>query len=86
MLNAHEIILHTLLYTALQVDLMAQDILIIPIHLHSHWCLAVVDVRDKGFVYFDPMKGENVSCLERLTYVSALKKKNMFYMHHVYSE
>ncbi|XP_069042831.1 sentrin-specific protease 1 [Lepisosteus oculatus] len=42
-----------------KVDIFSVDILLVPIHLGVHWCLAVVDFRKKSIVYFDSMGGSN---------------------------
>ena len=43
----------------LQVDVFAHDLLLIPVHLGMHWCLACVDLRRKAVRYFDSMLGNN---------------------------
>ncbi|XP_039602657.1 sentrin-specific protease 1 [Polypterus senegalus] len=46
-----------------KVDIFAMDILLIPVHLGVHWCLAVVDFRKKNISYFDSMGGsDNEAC------------------------
>uniref|UniRef100_A0A8C9EU86 SUMO specific peptidase 2 n=1 Tax=Pavo cristatus TaxID=9049 RepID=A0A8C9EU86_PAVCR len=35
------------------VNLFKQDIILVPIHLRSHWTLVVVDLRKKTITYFD---------------------------------
>lgn len=47
-------------------DIFSNDILLIPIHLGVHWCLATVDFRDKSVRYYDSMLGDNNKCLEAL--------------------
>ncbi|XP_067833033.1 sentrin-specific protease 1, partial [Heptranchias perlo] len=42
-----------------KVDIFAMDILLVPIHLGVHWCLAVVDFRKKTVSYYDSMGGSN---------------------------
>ncbi|XP_060618935.2 sentrin-specific protease 1 isoform X1 [Anolis sagrei] len=51
-------------YTAVKrwtkkVDIFSVDILLVPIHLGIHWCLAVIDFRKKSITYFDSMGGSN---------------------------
>uniref|UniRef100_A0A803TIK7 SUMO specific peptidase 1 n=1 Tax=Anolis carolinensis TaxID=28377 RepID=A0A803TIK7_ANOCA len=51
-------------YTAVKrwtkkVDIFSVDILLVPIHLGVHWCLAVIDFRKKNITYFDSMGGSN---------------------------
>nr|XP_045598991.1 sentrin-specific protease 1-like [Procambarus clarkii] len=40
--------------------------LLIPVHLGMHWCLATIDFRDKAVRYYDSMLGNNDLCLESL--------------------
>ncbi|XP_422676.4 sentrin-specific protease 2 [Gallus gallus] len=44
------------------VNLFKQDIILVPIHLRSHWTLVVVDVRKKTITYFDSFgkKGDKI--------------------------
>ncbi|CAL4111645.1 unnamed protein product, partial [Meganyctiphanes norvegica] len=49
-----------------KVDVFSQDLLIIPVHLGMHWCLATVDFRDKTIRYYDSMLGDNDRCLQAL--------------------
>ncbi|XP_077260893.1 sentrin-specific protease 1-like [Temnothorax americanus] len=49
-----------------KVDIFAQDLIIIPIHLNVHWCMSIVDFRDKTIVYYDSMGGDNSQCLATL--------------------
>ncbi|KAK6471211.1 sentrin-specific protease 1 isoform X1 [Huso huso] len=42
-----------------KVDVFSMDILLVPVHLGVHWCLAVVDLRKKSICYFDSMGGTN---------------------------
>ena len=36
-----------------RVDIFSKDIMLIPVHLGMHWCLAVVDFRKPGVYYYD---------------------------------
>lgn len=49
-----------------KVDLFSHDLLLIPVHLGMHWCLATVDFRTKCVRYFDSMLSDNNKCLEAL--------------------
>lgn len=49
-----------------QVKLFEQDIVLLPIHLGMHWCLAVIDFSQKELVYYDSLSGNNHSCVDRL--------------------
>ena len=45
-----------------KVNIFEFDILLIPIHLGMHWCMAYVDVRKKVLRYLDSLGGSNVQC------------------------
>ncbi|XP_014486569.1 PREDICTED: sentrin-specific protease 1-like isoform X2 [Dinoponera quadriceps] len=49
-----------------KVDIFAQDLLVVPIHLDVHWCMSIVDFREKSIVYYDSMGGNNPKCLAAL--------------------
>ncbi|KAK0171912.1 hypothetical protein PV328_005301 [Microctonus aethiopoides] len=49
-----------------KVDIFAQDIVVVPIHLGMHWCMSIIDFRDKSIRYYDSMGGENIKCLVAL--------------------
>ncbi|XP_054257263.1 sentrin-specific protease 1-like isoform X2 [Macrosteles quadrilineatus] len=49
-----------------KVDIFNHDLLLVPIHLGMHWCMASIDFRDKTVRYFDSMGGENNKCLHAL--------------------
>ena len=41
------------------------DKVVIPIHVHNnHWCLALINLRDKRFEYYDSLGGNNITCLK----------------------
>lgn len=42
-----------------RADIFSNDLLLVPIHLGVHWCLAVVDFRKKTISYYDSMGGSN---------------------------
>ena len=42
-----------------KVDVFSYDLLIIPVHLSMHWCLAVVDISRRVITYYDSMGGNN---------------------------
>ena len=50
----------------LQVDIFSLDLVLYPIHLGSHWCLAVVDNRHLTLSYYDSLGGRGLSCLAAL--------------------
>ena len=49
-----------------KVDIFSFDLLLVPVHLGVHWCLATVDLKNKGIHYYDSMGGDNKRCLEAL--------------------
>uniref|UniRef100_A0A8C8YWX1 SUMO specific peptidase 1 n=1 Tax=Prolemur simus TaxID=1328070 RepID=A0A8C8YWX1_PROSS len=65
-----------------KVDVFSVDILLVPIHLGVHWCLAVVDFRKKNIIYYDSMGGiNNEACRILLQYLkqeSIDKKRKEF--------
>ncbi|XP_013794807.1 sentrin-specific protease 1-like [Limulus polyphemus] len=67
-----------------KIDIFSYDLLLVPVHLGMHWCLAVVDFTDKKIKYYDSMGGQNSECLKALrTYLqeeSLDKKKKEFDM------
>ncbi|KAG8452608.1 hypothetical protein GDO86_004408 [Hymenochirus boettgeri] len=53
-----------------KVDVFAMNILLLPIHLGVHWCLAVIDFRKKSITYYDSMGGlNNEACRLLLQYL-----------------
>ncbi|XP_023210191.1 sentrin-specific protease 1-like [Centruroides sculpturatus] len=67
-----------------KVDIFEYDMLLIPVHMGMHWCLAVIDFRHKKIQYYDSMGGQNDECLNALrTYLQDErmdKKKEEFDM------
>ncbi|XP_023579389.1 sentrin-specific protease 1 isoform X2 [Octodon degus] len=65
-----------------KVDVFSVDLLLVPIHLGVHWCLAVVDFRKKNITYYDSMGGlNNEACRVLLQYLkqeSIDKKRKEF--------
>ncbi|KZS04002.1 sentrin-specific protease isoform X1 [Daphnia magna] len=49
-----------------KVDLFEQDIVLIPVHLGLHWCLATVCPKEQAIRYYDSMGGQNLDCLNGL--------------------
>ncbi|KAM4047854.1 sentrin-specific protease 1 isoform 2-T2 [Anomaloglossus baeobatrachus] len=53
-----------------KVDVFSADVLLVPVHLGVHWCLAVVDFRKKTVTYYDSMGGlNNEACRILLQYL-----------------
>lgn len=42
---------------------------LIPVHMGMHWCLAAVDFDTKCVSYYDSLHGNNTACLQRLRYI-----------------
>ncbi|XP_077185254.1 sentrin-specific protease 1 isoform X2 [Paroedura picta] len=65
-----------------KVDVFSVDILLVPIHLGVHWCLAVIDFRRKNITYYDSMGGMNSEAckilLQYLKLESLDKKRKEF--------
>ncbi|XP_044750575.1 sentrin-specific protease-like isoform X2 [Coccinella septempunctata] len=49
-----------------RVDLFSMDIICIPIHLGVHWCMSIIDFRNKSIKYYDSMGSSNQKCLNAL--------------------
>ncbi|XP_069960155.1 sentrin-specific protease 1-like isoform X3 [Cherax quadricarinatus] len=49
-----------------KVDVFTYDLLLVPVHLGMHWCLATIDFQTKSIQYYDSMLGTNDQCLEAL--------------------
>ena len=42
-----------------KVDLFSYSLVLVPVHLGMHWCLATIDMDSKSIVYYDSMGGNN---------------------------
>ena len=51
-----------------QIDLFSYDLVLLPVHLGMHWCLACIDFRNHQIQYYDSLKGNNTQCLYVLRY------------------
>ncbi|XP_059148626.1 sentrin-specific protease 1-like isoform X2 [Physella acuta] len=47
-----------------KVDIFDMKHIIIPVHLGMHWCLCMVNIKEKSITYYDSMGGKNNSCLK----------------------
>lgn len=45
---------------------LSRDLLLVPIHLGMHWCMAAIDTRSKSIAYYDSLHGRNLECLRAL--------------------
>ena len=60
------------------MDIFAFDLIVIPVHLGMHWCLATIDLKRQGVFYYDSMGGDNLACLEALLrYLQVINFKMM---------
>ncbi len=57
-----------------KVDVFSFDLILVPVHLGMHWCLAIIDFRKPGVYYYDSMGGDNRKCLDLL--VDYVKKEH----------
>jgi len=46
--------------------MLKMDKIIVPLNWPGHWCLAVIDIKNRSFEYFDSLLGENRVCLQNL--------------------
>ena len=49
-----------------KINIFEMDVILVPVHLGMHWCLAVIDFKNKQLEYYDSMKGNNIQCLEAM--------------------
>ena len=49
-----------------KIDIFARDLVVVPVHLGIHWCMSIIDFRDKCIRYYDSMGGNNPKCLAAL--------------------
>ncbi|XP_018567904.1 sentrin-specific protease-like [Anoplophora glabripennis] len=49
-----------------RVDIFEHDIICVPIHLGMHWCMAIINLKDRSIRYYDSMGSSNNKCLEAL--------------------
>ncbi|PIC39371.1 hypothetical protein B9Z55_011081 [Caenorhabditis nigoni] len=65
-----------------KVDIFSHDILLIPVHLGMHWCMAVVDIPEKKIEFYDSLYDGNTQVLPALkSYLASEsmdKKKQAF--------
>ena len=40
------------------------DLLFVPVHLGVHWCMAVVDMRQRQLAYYDSLHSDNPECFQ----------------------
>jgi len=49
-----------------KVDLFTHELVLIPVHLGMHWCLATINFLKKKVCYYDSMGGNNQQCVDLL--------------------
>lgn len=50
-----------------KADIAALDKIVLPVHVgHNHWCLAVINLQQRRFEYYDSLGGSNPECLRFL--------------------
>jgi hypothetical protein len=49
-----------------KVDIFSYDVIIVPVHLDVHWCLAVINLKKKGVYFYDSMGSDKPSILKLL--------------------
>lgn len=49
-----------------KIDVFSVDLLFIPVHLGLHWCLAVIDFKNKEIIYYDSAKGDNENVFKKI--------------------
>ncbi|KAM3724090.1 Sentrin-specific protease [Dirofilaria immitis] len=50
-----------------KIDIFAYELLLVPVHLGAHWCLTVIDFKNRIIDYYDSMGGNNDHCLDILS-------------------
>lgn len=48
----------------MQVDIFAHDLLLVPVHRGMHWCMAIINVKEKVIRYYDSMNGRYPQCAD----------------------
>ena len=54
----------------MQVDIFTANLIMIPVHLGSHWALAIVDNQRCKVEYYDSLQYNGSPCLKRIAYVN----------------
>uniref|UniRef100_A0A182WA29 Ubiquitin-like protease family profile domain-containing protein n=1 Tax=Anopheles minimus TaxID=112268 RepID=A0A182WA29_9DIPT len=49
-----------------KVDLLAHDMTVVSVPQHSHWCMSIIDLRQKTIHYYDSMGSPNNAVLNAL--------------------
>ena len=46
-----------------KINIFEMDLVLVPVHMGNHWCLAVIDMRNNEIKYYDSLGGTNYGCL-----------------------
>lgn len=49
-----------------KIDIFSKDLIVVPIHLGIHWCVSIIDFKNKTLKYYDSMGSPNYKCLQVL--------------------
>ena len=49
-----------------KTDIFSYSLILVPVFLRIHWCLASIDMEKKTITYHDSMGGNNMGCLQTL--------------------
>lgn len=69
-----------------EVNIFDMKLILVPIHLGTHWCLATIDLHNHQFYYYDSMKGSNSTCLQHLKAFITKRATVMAATHHKFLE
>lgn len=58
-----------------KTDMFAQDIVLVPVHLGIHWCMAIIHMKNETIKYYDSMGRPNNAALNAL--VDYLQKESL---------
>ena len=48
------------------IDIFSMDLILVPVHLEKHWCMAIIDMRANEIRYYDSLGATNYGCLRAL--------------------
>lgn len=48
------------------IDIFAFDLVLVPVHLHNHWCMSIIYMKEKTVKYYDSMGGSGDGVLTNL--------------------
>lgn len=58
-----------------KVDIFAHDLILVPVHRGAHWCMAIIDMKEKIIRYYDSMDGRYPQCADAL--LNYLQKESL---------